>query len=305
MRLLLIALFYAELCVGSLLAADYPKQWFLNAHNCYPAEGRGADRLDRSRRAGISAIEIDLAWSEARKRAVITHTVKLTGNEPLIDDYFLRPMLPELRRMPAGKPGILLIFDFKDHQAGTVQEVYDLLHRLRSLVTACGRRGEPPESAPLGWQPLTVVLSGDPEAIAAYEKLTPDSEPYLAMGNREPPENKFRENVADYFPEPATAFYRVFNFNWGHIEGGRNDQAGEFTAAKRARLEELVRVGHAKGYWLRAWTLNAASLAWDAKDNFGTSEALLGRWRAAWAVGLENVATDEYEMAGEYLHGRK
>jgi len=281
-------------------AGDYPARWFLNAHNCYPAEGRGADRLARARRAGISAIEIDLAWSDARKRAVITHTAKLNGGEPLIDDYLLAPILPELRKMPVDRPGILVIFDFKDHEAGTVREVYDLLQRLRSLVTTCGKRGESPADSPMRWRPLTVLLSGDPQAIAAYEQMTPPGDAYLAMGNREPPENKFRENVEDYFPQPATAFYRVFNFNWAHVEKTRNNEAGPFTPAKRARLDALVTAAHRKGYWSRAWTLNATSQAWSPEDNFSSNDALLERWRAAAAAGLENIATDEYELAGAF-----
>ncbi|HZS52641.1 MAG TPA: hypothetical protein VFA54_17360 [Bryobacterales bacterium] len=286
---------------ASLRAADYPRQWFLNAHNCYPAGDHGADRLERARRSGLSVIEIDLAWSERRRRAVITHTTKLTGSEPTIEAYFWKPMLPELEKMPRGRPGILVIFDFKDHQPGTVKQVYQFLQRRRALITACGKRGDSP-ATPLDWRPLTVLLSGDQEAIAMFERLTPPTEPYLAMGNREPPnDNKFQENVANYFPEPATAFYRVFNFNWAHIEKSRNNQAGDFTPEERNRLIELVEAGRSKGYWLRAWTLNADSTAWSPEDNFGSREALLARWRAAWEAGLDNVATDEYELAGEFL----
>ncbi len=288
---------------GSLPAADYPRQWFLNAHNCYPKQGRGSDRLERARRAGLSAVEVDLAWSEARGCTVVSHTTKVTGSEPRLQEYFFTPMLPELRRMSLGRPGVLLLLDFKSRHPGPVKEVYGLLREHRDLMTTAGRRGDPPAAAPVDWGPLTVVLTGDNSAIAQFEKLTPSSEPYLAMGNREPPGRKFREDVAEYFPEPATAFYRVFNFQWKHIERDPNFKAGAFTAAERSRLDALVKLAHQKGYWLRTWTLNATDPFWGTDENFGSREAVLERWRAALEAGVENVATDEYEMAGEFLRG--
>ncbi len=288
------------LLAGCLTAADFPRQWFLHAHNCYPKNGAGYDRLERARRASLQAFELDLAWSEARGRTVISHETRLDGNEPTIEQYFLDPFLPELRRLPAGKPGVLLFFDFKADHPGPVKEVYRLLHLHRDLITTAGRRDDPPDT-PLRFGPLTVILTGDASAIAQFEKLTRDGELYLAMGNCEPPDRKFQENAASYFPEPATAFYRVFNFEWKHIERDPNSQAGDFTPIKRARLETLAKLAHAKGYWLRTWTLNATNTDWGASQNFGSKAAMLERWRAALEAGVEMVVTDEYELAGSFL----
>ena len=292
------------LCSGCLLAADFPRQWFLHAHNCYPKHGAGYDRLARARRAGLTAFELDLAWSEARSRTVLSHETKLDGHEPTIEQYFFEPFLPELRKLPAGKPGILLFFDFKSDHPGPVKEVYRLLSLHRDLVTTAGTRGDPPDK-PLRFGPLTVILTGDNSAIAQFEKLTPDGEPYLAMGNREPLDRKFQENIENYIPALATAFYRVFNFEWKHIERDPNFQAGPFTPAKRARLQALVKLAHAKGYWLRTWTLNATNADWGSNQNFGSKPAMLERWRAALEVGVEMVVTDEYELAGGFLRAER
>ena len=293
----------ALLFAGSLLAAggDCPRQWFLNAHNSYPERGRGADRLDRARRAGLSVFELDLAWSEARGRSVISHSTKLAGGEPAIEEYFFTPLLPELRSSPRWQPGILLFFDFKAADPRPVKEAYALLDKYRELLTTAGKRGDAPGETPLRFGPLTVILTGDNSAIAQFEELAPPGEPYLAIGNREPPERKFQENVAAYIPQPATAFYRVFNFEWKHIERDPNPKAGAFTPAERARLEALVKLAHAKGYWVRTWTLNATSLDWGTDHNFGTKQGLLERWRACLEAGVEMVATDEYELGGEFL----
>ncbi len=289
-------LLFALLGASCLLAEDFPRQWFFNAHNCYPDRGRGADRLGRARRAGLSAIEIDLAWSQTRGRPVISHENKLTGSEPTPEEYFFAPMLPELRQMPMGRPGVLLFLDFKSDHPGLVQQTYELLLRHRDLLTTFSARG-------IEYRPLTVMLTGDNAAIAQFERLTPPGEPFLAMANREPPDRKFREDLSRYFPEPATPFYRVFNFEWKHIERDPNNQAGAFTSAERARLRALVEMAHAKGYWVRTWTLNATSQAWGTSQNFGSQEALLERWRAAQEAGAEMVATDEFEMARRLING--
>jgi Glutathione S-transferase, C-terminal domain len=292
------------LCAASP-PADYPRQWFLNAHNCYPKDGKGTGRLERARRAGLSAFEEDLAWSEARSRTVASHTTQLSGSQPSLADYFFAPMLPRLRKMPPGKPGILLLLDFKSRDPRPVQEVRAWLTRHRRLLTTYGKRGDRPQSTPVRWEPLTVLLTGDQDAIALFERLTPEGEPYLAMGNREPADRQFHNNVADYIPQPATAFYRVFNFNWQYIEGQPNSKAGAFTPAERARLRAFVEAAQAKGYWLRAWTLNATDSFWGTEEDFGSQAALLERWRACREAGVENIATDEYELAGEFLRGEK
>src|SRR5262245_63556615 len=52
----------------------------------------------------------------------------------------------ELRKLPAGQPGILLFFDFKSDHPGPVKEVHRLLNLHRDLVTAAGRRSDPPDT---------------------------------------------------------------------------------------------------------------------------------------------------------------
>ncbi len=79
------------LLVAFLLAAGAPaparpaadgispgKRVLLDAHNCYPYDGRFADRLDRALATGIPlAVEQDLAWYRdprtAVARSIVTH----------------------------------------------------------------------------------------------------------------------------------------------------------------------------------------------------------------------------------------
>jgi len=272
--LLVAAALVVVSAAASLPAAGppLPRQWFLNAHNSYPQEGRGADRLQRARRARIWEVEVDVAWSEPRGRTVVSHEAKPHGEEPALEDYFVAPLLPELRRLPPDRPGLLLMPDLKTDHPGPVRELHKLLRRHRDLLTTSSRGGE------LRIGPLTVILSS---AIALFEQLTPAGEPYQALVVREPPERQYQEDLAACFPYPATAFYRLFNFDWKHIEKEANRQAGAFTAAERPPLRELVKLVNQKGYWTRAWTLNATNADWDKDRAFGRREALLERWRAA------------------------
>ena len=56
---------------------------------------------------------------------------------------------------------------------------------------------------------------------------------------------------------------------------------------------------HHLGYWIRFYTLDgfppAESLGWDAGYNFGSRDAVLPRWKAALAAGVDFIATDQYE----------
>ena len=285
------------LAAATLAAAEpFPRRWFLNAHNSYPEHGRGRDRLARARQAGLWAVELDLAWSETRSRAVISHDAKkVRGDEPTLDEYFFRPLAGELRRLPRGEPGLLLMLDFKSDHPGPVREVHAALATHGDILTTSSRDGA------LRWGPLTVILSENAAAIALFEKLTPPGEPYLAMAIREPPERKWKDDIRDYFAEPATPFYRLFNFDWRNVERDPNPQAGPWTPAERARLEAIVTMAREKGYWTRAWTLNATTSMWGKGRNFGSRAALLERWRAARDAGLDCIATDEYALAGRVM----
>src|SRR5579871_276729 len=58
----------------------------LDAHNCYPYDGRWADRIDRALSAGFPvSIEQDLAWyrdpQTGQHRSIISHGKPFTGAE--------------------------------------------------------------------------------------------------------------------------------------------------------------------------------------------------------------------------------
>ena len=71
----------------------------LDAHNCYPDEGRWADRIDRALATGLRpiAIEQDIAWAVAADgtgRSVVVHDDSPTGREPTLESYFFDKVRP-------------------------------------------------------------------------------------------------------------------------------------------------------------------------------------------------------------------
>jgi hypothetical protein len=271
----------------ALSMAIFPSQWFLNAHNSYPAEGRGVERLAHARQAGLTVFEIDVAWSPELSHTYVSHRNTAKGDETTLKTYFFDAFSDRFA-------DVLLLIDFKGDQAPMVREIYDLVRSKRPLLTTFT-----PER--INWGPLTVLLTGNLSAIEQFRALMPVSEPYFAIGNRQPLDNKPLASAADYFREPADNFFRVYNFDWVHVEGAKNSDAGSFTATERSRLRALVNAGHKKGYWLRFWTLNGTSREWSPSENFGSRRAVEERWRAAKEAGVEMIATDEYEWAGEFL----
>src|SRR5258708_4550372 len=86
----------------------------LDAHNCYPYNGRWTDRIDRALSTGVPlAIEQDLVWfrdsSTGKGRSLVAHdepgkpALGLTGSEPTMREYFferVRPLVEQALRDP-------------------------------------------------------------------------------------------------------------------------------------------------------------------------------------------------------------
>ncbi len=76
-------------------------------------------------------------------------------------------------------------------------------------------------------------------------------------------------------------------------------RAGDWTNVDDRRLRTLVDHAHHLGYWIRFYTLDgfqpADGQGWDDGYNFGSREAVLARWKAALAAGVNFIATDQYE----------
>ncbi len=295
----------------------------LDAHNCYPYDGKWADRITRALAAGLPvAIEQDLVWYADPKtgapRSIVSHGKPFSGDEPSLDDYFFGPVAPLLRdALAKGNDGtwpiVTLNIDFKDSSADHCRAVWATLNKYETLTTTALKTSTIAEVSPLDVKPLLILSSGAGAQYGVFYDAVPAGGKLLLFGAAEtggsPPPGisgeermKFTATVAprEIVSKPADNFRRWWNNSWHAVEAGGAPRAGEWTADDAARLKALVDHAHAQGYWIRFYTLNGhtpeESLGWDRGYNVGSRDAVEERWRAAFGAGVDFVATDMYEV---------
>lgn len=302
------------------VAAWAPRVW-LHAHNCYPDEGRGADRLRRALAAarGTVAIEQDVVWDARRRQPVVSHDTELDGTEPTLEAHFFEALAPRLdRALAAGDtaawPLVVLHLDVKTNQPEHHAAIWALLGRYERWLTTAPRVADAATPQPLSRGPLLVLTEQGEGQEAVFHDAVPvgarlrlfGTVPAPAADGDDPPEVRMAKAVAAapdrLIPSGATNYRRWTNHAWAVVEAGGPPRAGEWTLADRARLDALVTRAHALGLWLRFYTLNGHEpndLGWTAGYNFGTLDAVRPRWQAAIDAGVDFIATDQYEAFSE------
>jgi hypothetical protein len=300
----------------------------LEAHNCYPEEGRWKDRLQRALAAGFPvAIEQDLAWFADAKgsgQPVLSHEPKTKGSEPSLRDYFFETVRPivekELSRPdPSRWPLIVLHLDFKDNQPLLLRAVWDLLGEYESWLTTASKTGDPRRLSPLDIKPILVLTEDSDAQERIFSDELPTGARLRLFGSAHTSEisgksEQERARLAATMPperlltSPATNYRRWWNNAWSKVEEGGQAHAGDWTARDEQRLQLLVSHAHKLGYWIRFYTLNGfaphENLGWNNNYNFGSREAVVSRWTAAIEAGVNLIATDQYEDLAKLLARR-
>ncbi len=286
----------------------------LDAHNCYPYEGRWADRIDRALSQGFPvSIEQDLAWyidpSTGVGHIAIHHGEQPTGREPGLREYFfdrVRPIIEKALRDNdrANWPIIYLHFDFKSVTPPLLTAVWNLLGEYRDWITTAPKLSDPHVLAPLDVKPIMVLTEEADEQEEAFFRRVPEGGLLRVFGSAATVRQKKGEPLLS--PEntvsaPPTNYRRWWNSAWNAIELGGQREAGDWTAADERRLRAIVDYGHKLGYAMRFYTLNGHTPeagkenGWDPNYNFGSREAVEKRWRAAIQTGVDFIATDQIE----------
>jgi len=324
MRLAAVCLLALTLA-GPLAAQPGPPD-FLNhnrpvadAHNCYPEDGRWADRITRALGAGFPiGIEQDLAWyvaPDGKGRIVVSHSSKTTGAEPTLRDYFferVRPMVEAAleKNQRATWPIIVLHFDFKDVQKPLLEAVWNLLGEYQGWITTAVKGADPYVLAPFEPKPLLVLTEDADEQEQVFFNAVPVGGRLRVFGSAhtapvEEKRTRERNHLLATLPperlltERPTNYRRWWNNGWSVVEEGGQKEAGDWTADDDRRLRALVDYAHRLGYWIRFYTLDgftpAENHGWGASYNFGSREAAEARWKAAIAAGVNLIASDHYE----------
>jgi hypothetical protein len=292
----------------------------LDAHNCYPYKGDFRDRIDRALRTGFPVgIEQDLAWAidpaTGKGRPVVTHTAKTTGSEPALRDYFFERVRPIVEKAlvdndRARWPLIVLHFDFKSVQPELLHAVWDLLGEYQSWITTAAQTADPRQLAAFEPKPLLVLTEDADAQEDVFFKQVPVGGKLRLFGSahtKEIPSTPKTEHdrllatlpPEELLPAPPTNYRRWWNNSWYTVEEGGQHKAGDWTAREDRRLRALVDHAHKLGYWIRCWTLDGfdkgEDKGWGDSYNFGTHEAVMARWKAAIAAGVNLIASDQYE----------
>ena len=313
----------------SLLNRNRP---LLDAHNCYPYEGRWADRVPRALATGFPVgIEQDLAWyvnpSSGIGRVVVTHKAETNGSEPELKTYFferVRPIVEKALREgnPSQWPLIVVHFDFKDNQLPLLRAVWALLGQYQNWITTAPKLSDPRAIAAWKVKPL-LVLTEDPDAqeqVFSNEVPVGGTLRIFGSAHTRTPQSQTQEGrehalattpAAELLPKSATNYRRWWNNSWHEVEEGGQPRAGQWTAAEDKRLRELVNHAHQMGYWIRFYTLDGFDAAtgkehgWFDSYNFGSRAAVDERWKAAIAAGVDMIATDQYEDLSPIVRAKK
>ncbi len=289
----------AASAIGLGAAYEPGARVLLDAHNCYPYDGRWADRIDRALSTGTPlAIEQDLVWF--RGRSLVAHE-NPTGQEPSMREYFferIRPIVEQALRDPNHDrwPVITLNLDFKSEEPEHLAAVWSLLAEYKPWLTTAVRVERVDDVQPLRLGPVLVLTGESDNQRRAFHDAVPVGQSLLAFGAVHP--NGRRTN-----------YHRWSNNAWRVVEPAGQNHAGAWTPESEARLRSLVRAAHDAGLWIRFYTLNGhdpadTSGGWSPGYNFGSPDAARERWRAAIRAGVDFVAVDQYELFAETLHGR-
>jgi hypothetical protein len=299
----------------------------LDAHNCYPYQGHWNDRIQRALNSGFPvSIEQDLAWyvdpATGKGRVVVSHTPHPTGEEPTLEDYFFKQVRPVVEKAIAENkrnqwPVIVLHFDFKDNQPALLEAVWQVLGQHEDWLSTAVKTGDPTKLSPIDRKPiLAVTEEADEQQKVFYDDLAVGAHLRLfgsARTHRTPKGMSVKElmhwavNVTpeELLNEPPTNYRRWWNSSWYAVEEGGEPGAGDWTPADNQRLRALVDHAHTMGYWVRFYALDGFAPAddqgWGQGYNFGSREAVVLRWKAAIAAGVNFIATNQYEALATYL----
>jgi hypothetical protein len=285
-----------------------------DAHNCYPYKGEYKDRIDRALRTPFPVgIEQDIAW--ANGKPVVSHDAKTTGNEPTLRDHFFERVRPIVEKALADNnraswPIIIVHFDFKSVQPELLHAVWDLLGEYQGWITTAENTADPHRLAPFDPKPLLVLTEDADAQEEVFYKQVPAGTRLRLFGSAhtaaiKAQNSQEREHLIATLPPdqllttPPTNYRRWWNNSWFAVEEGGQHKAGDWTADDDRRLRALVDHAHKMGYWIRFYTLDGfgpgEDKGWGNAYNFGTHEAVMQRWKAAIAAGVNLIASDQYE----------
>jgi len=293
----------------------------VDAHNCYPG-----DHVRRALDSGFPvSIEQDLSWyvdpATHKGRVVVGHSDHPDGSEPELKQYFfeqVRPVVEQALKQHKTEqwPLILLHFDFKTTQPELLEAVWNLLGEYQSWLSTAKKTADPSVLSPIERRPIMAITEESDEQAKVFFDKVPVGGTLRLFGSThtakiDAPTAAERHHLEATLPpeklfvERPNNYRRWWNSSWFTVEEGGQTRAGDWTSADDKRLRSLVDYAHSQGLWIRFYTLDgfdpAKNQGWGTSYNFGSKEAVIPRWKAAIAAGVNFIAVDQYEDFATYL----
>jgi hypothetical protein len=289
----------------------------LDAHNCYPYEGRWSDRIDQALSTGTPiAIEQDLFWytdpKSHQSRSVLAHTPVFHGDEPDLESYFfarIRPLMEAemAHPNPAKWPIITLNLDIKTEEFEHLRAIWKVLESHREWLTTSANISDTSAKQSLQPGPILVLAGSSDRLEQVFLKEVPIGGRLLVFGAVHTRATDAHTPPNQLETEPATNYRRWWNNSWAVVEDGGPSKAHDWSPALDERLHQMVEHAHDNGLWIRFYTLDGATPedqsanGWFRTYNFSSLEAAKLRWQAVINAGADYLATDEYKRVKDTM----
>jgi hypothetical protein len=211
----------------------------------------------------------------------------------------------------------VLHFDFKDNQTALLQAVWKVLGQHEEWLSTAVKTSDPAKISSIDRKPILVVTEEADEQQKVFYDALPVGAHLRLVGSAHThptPKNMTKEQLVHWavtvspeelLKEKPTNYRRWWNSSWYAVEEGGAPGAGDWTEGDNKRLRALVDHAHAMGYWVRFYALDgfapAEDQGWGMSYNFGSREAVVLRWKAAIAAGVNFIPTNQYEALATYL----
>jgi hypothetical protein len=199
-----------------------------------------------------------------------------------------------------------------------LQAVWQLLGQHEGWLSTAVKTTDSRKISPIDRKPILVVTEESDEQQKVFYDAVPVGARLRLFGSahtQPPPKNMTNNKLTHWvvtasaeelLNEEPTNYRRWWNSSLYAVEEGGAPQAGDWTIADDQRLHALIDHAHKLGYWVRFYTLDgfapAEDQGWGMSYNFGSQEdAVIKRWKAAIAAGVNFIATDQYEELATYL----
>jgi len=246
-------------------AADVKPLKQAHAHNDYEHKRPLLDALDH----GFTGVEADI-WLVDGK-LLVAHEEAHIKPERTLEALYLEPLKKRIAenggKVYPGGEGFTLLIDLKTEGEATYKALADVLSQYADILTVV-RDGKVQAGA------VTAVVSGNrPKEIMMAEKVR-----YAGYDGR----------MTDLNSDLPSSFMPLLSDNWTKVFTWKGE--GAMPAAEKAKLEDIVKTAHGKGWTIRFWA---------TPDKPGPQRDAI--WKELQAAGVDKINTDDLEGLQTFL----